>query len=503
MINKGKLLIVEDEFVVAENLRSDIESMGFTVVGMASSGNEALSLAQKKVPDLVLMDIQLHGKMDGVETAIRLRREFDIPVLFLTAFADEGFLERAKTAEPLGYIIKPYERKGLRASVEVAHYKARMERLLKASESRFRAMFENSPVAYLILDENGCCYDWNAEFNRLAGYLPEALAGTPFITFLSPETQSLFQRKWANCNDFDQFQVEIDLQHPNDILCNVIFEGRVQRNLNGEFLRMHCILHDVTERKRLEKERLELMQERQQIQKAESLSRMAGATAHHFNNMLAVVIGNLELVLEDLPPRMNCLENIHDALNAAERAAEMSRFMLTFLGQSIQNTKPLDLSTVCRRIIENLRQTVSENIRLLSDFPVPGPLIHTNAKQMERMLTELINNASEAIGQNTGEITVLARTVDCIETSGSQIWPPGWKPVDSAYAVLQITDTGCGISESDMDKIMDPFFSTKFTGRGTGLPMVLGIVRAHEGSIAVKSDVNRGSVFQVFFPLAD
>ena len=153
-MTKGTFLIVEDEFVVAENLRTEIESMGYEIVGMAFTGDEALELARQKRPDLVLMDIKLREGMDGIETAVHLRQELDIPSFFLTAFSNESLLERAKLAEPLGYLVKPFERNGLRASIEMAHYKARMEHLLKESESRFRAMFENSLVSMHTTDMN-------------------------------------------------------------------------------------------------------------------------------------------------------------------------------------------------------------------------------------------------------------------------------------------------------------------------------------------------------------
>jgi DNA-binding NarL/FixJ family response regulator len=123
-MSKGRFIIVEDEFVVAENLRAELVSMGYEFVGMASTGEKAIALARREKPDLALMDIKLIGEMDGVETAIHLRQQWDIPVLFLTAFADETILERAKLAEPLGYLVKPYNQKGFRASVEMAHYKA-------------------------------------------------------------------------------------------------------------------------------------------------------------------------------------------------------------------------------------------------------------------------------------------------------------------------------------------------------------------------------------------
>jgi AmiR/NasT family two-component response regulator len=130
-VSKGKCLIVEDEFVVAENLRTDLVSMGYEVTGLVASGKESLNLVKKNRPDIVVMDIKILGDMDGVDIAVQLRKEFGIPVLFLTAFAEESYLERAKLAEPLGYIVKPYDRVGLRAGIEMAFYKFRSEGLMR------------------------------------------------------------------------------------------------------------------------------------------------------------------------------------------------------------------------------------------------------------------------------------------------------------------------------------------------------------------------------------
>jgi CheY-like chemotaxis protein len=130
-VGKGSLLIVEDDFVVASSLQAELEEMGYQIIGLAPSGERALEHARMGRPDLVLMDIKLQGPSDGIETALRLRKEYDIPSVFLTAYADNGILEKAKQSEPYGYLVKPYEHRELQSTIELALYKAKLDRQLK------------------------------------------------------------------------------------------------------------------------------------------------------------------------------------------------------------------------------------------------------------------------------------------------------------------------------------------------------------------------------------
>jgi len=255
-------------------------------------------------------------------------------------------------------------------------------------------------------------------------------------------------------------------------------------------------------------ERLELEQRRQQIAKAESLNRMAGAIAHHFNNMLSIVIGNLELALEDSARGSRDSEDLADYLNeamqGARNAAEMSAFMLTYAGQSQKKMETRDLSEVCEGILAELKETLPPGIRLVTDYSSSPEMPAKVAPDLVRQaLTRLVTNALEAIGERDGEVRVSLRTIQGMDISTTAIWPPDWGPVADRYAVLQVADTGHGIQAKDIDRVMDPFFSTKFTGRGMGLPVVLGIVQAHEGAVIVESRPGVGSTFQVLFPLAE
>ena len=152
-MRKANILIVEDEGIVAGDIRKALQSLGYTVSAAVSSGEEALEKIEENRPDLVLMDIILQGEMDGIETANQIRIRFNIPVVYLTAYTDEKMLERAKVTEPYGYIVKPFDEKELQSTIEMALQKHRIERKLKESEEKYRLLVELSPDAICVQSE--------------------------------------------------------------------------------------------------------------------------------------------------------------------------------------------------------------------------------------------------------------------------------------------------------------------------------------------------------------
>jgi CheY-like chemotaxis protein len=229
---------------------------------------------------------------------------------------------------------------------------------------------------------------------------------------------------------------------------------------------------------------------------------MAGAIAHTFNNQLGVVIGNLEMAIDELPPGAGPVNSITAAMQAAGKAAEVSGMMLTYLGQSFDKREPLDLSEACLRSLPILRAVMPGKVLLETDLPSPGPVISANTNQIQQVLNNLINNAWEAIGEDGGSIHLRVKTGSPADIPAAYRFPQNWQPQDTAYACLEVTDAGCGIEDEDFEKIFDPFFSSKFTGRGMGLAMVMGIIRAHGGVVTVESEPGQGSTFRVFLPVS-
>ena len=259
---------------------------------------------------------------------------------------------------------------------------------------------------------------------------------------------------------------------------------------------------ELAERKRAEVEKVELEAQNRQLQKADSLGRMAGAIAHHFNNQLYAVMGNLEIAMDDLPLGVNSNESLVSAMQAARKAADVSGLMLTYLGQTSGRKEPVDLSEACRTTLTLLHAAAPKGMLLKSDFPSSGPIIHADSGQMRQILTNLITNAWESISDNRGTIGMTVKTVSHADIPALKCLPIDWQPKEIVYACLEVSDNGCGISNKDIENIFDPFFTTKFTGRGLGLPVVMGIIKAHGGGVTVESEQGHGSVFRIFLPVS-
>jgi PAS domain S-box-containing protein len=268
----------------------------------------------------------------------------------------------------------------------------------------------------------------------------------------------------------------------------------------GTIIGLTCIILNITERLRNEAEKTKLEAINRQLQKEASLSRMAGAIAHTFNNILTVVKGYLELTINSQNLEKSAWENLTEAMNGVQRATEVSGQMRTYLGHSISERAPVDISRVCQRHLPLIMAAMPKNAVLETDLPTPGPVLYTNASQMQQILTNLVSNAWESINNGNGTIHLTVKTVSASEIPARHRFPVEWQPQDTVFICLEVADAGCGIPEQDIDTIFDPFYTTKFAGRGLGLPMVSGIVRAHGGVITVESEPGCGSVFRVFLP---
>jgi signal transduction histidine kinase/CheY-like chemotaxis protein len=257
----------------------------------------------------------------------------------------------------------------------------------------------------------------------------------------------------------------------------------------------------IIERKRLEAENARLVTETYQIQKVESLATMAGSIAHHFNNKLQTVMANLE-VMGELPKGADPTRFLALAKQGVEKTAEVSRLMLVYLGQTTLKQELCRLAECCQAALPILQNKMPSTFTLETELPDPGPVVSANADQLQQLLSCLLNNAWEAMGDRAGIVRLSLRTCVATEIATAHRFPFAWQSTQPDYACLTVSDTGCGIAEADIEKLFDPFFSTKFIGRGLGLSVVLGIVQAYGGAITVESSLGEGSVFRLYFPVA-
>jgi PAS domain S-box-containing protein len=173
--SKGKILIVEDEWIIANDIKYTLNSYGYETTGIMSSGQSAINSVTLDPPDLILMDIIIQGDMDGIETAIAIRKQMDIPIIFVSANADEGIMERAKNTQPFAYLLKPFDDRELHISIEMALYRHKMDKKLRDSEKRFRSLVENAADAFYVCDKHGLILDVNTAACEALGYSQEEL----------------------------------------------------------------------------------------------------------------------------------------------------------------------------------------------------------------------------------------------------------------------------------------------------------------------------------------
>lgn len=369
------------------------------------------------------------------------------------------------------------------------------EKRLKESEASFRALYNSNPLPCQSLDINGFIIDLNPAWLRALGYEREAVIGRHFSAFIHPDWQTRFRE---NFSAFKQrgyvHDVEFPLKHKKGHYLHVSFEGRVDTAPDGRFRRTNCVFRDVTEQK-------QAARVIRQSHKRQSLQRMAGAIAHHYNNLLSVIMGNLEMAMDDLPDNANAKACLGEARSAARSAARLGRQMLAYLGQSHGSMETLDLSEICSHYAAALGAGLPDNIRLDTNLPAAIAVIKANREHIRQILDILTTNSREAIGDAEGVIALRVSTCSKQAIIRDNCFPVGWQPDASTYACLEVADTGQGIDESSIEDLFDPFFSTRFTGRGLGLPVALGIVTKKSGCITVESAPGRGTVFRAYFPL--
>ena len=237
-------------------------------------------------------------------------------------------------------------------------------------------------------------------------------------------------------------------------------------------------------------------------QKLESLGRMAGGIAHDFNNLLLAIMGNAELLDQDLKSGKDGFPLLDEIRKAAGRAADLCGQLLAFSGKGQFNLKPLDLSATARGMYPMLKVAIFRGVTLRLDLKDDLPLIHADAGQLHQVIMNLVVNASEAIGSAEGTITVSTRTQE-IDLSRIEHCVIGEIAPRGKFVSLEVRDTGEGMDGETLERIFDPFFTTKVQGRGLGLASVLGIVRGHQAVLCVESKSGEGSCFQIHFPLAE
>jgi len=482
-MKKKQILIVEDEPIVADDIKMTLHKLGYAVPAIASSGKEAIKKTEEIHPDLVLMDIVLKGKMDGIEATRIIRSRFDIPVIYLTAFADKKILERAKITEPYGYIIKPFEDRELKSTIEIALYKHKMERKLKESEEWLFTTLKSIGDAVIATDKKGYVTFMNPVAQILTGWKQEETAGRPLK---------------------DVFQIinEETGEPAEDPLPEVLREGRVigvaERTVlvakdgrripiadtcapikyrKGNIAGAVLVFQDITERTKLQKDLM-------QAEKMAAIGTMAASVAHELRNPLGVIKTAVYNLRQNL--QMKDVKTERRIANINKKVEEADKIINDLLNYS-RLRKPNLVNTNINELIEEAESRVKSEFsgNKITTIKKLGKIseIKVDRVQMSGVFQNIIRNAYEAM--DSGDKLTLCT-----------------KYIKSKKSIeISIADTGCGISRENLEKLDKPFFSTKAKGTGLGLPLAFRIVKEnHRGIIEVKSDVGKGTEFKVILP---
>ena len=381
----------------------------------------------------------------------------------------------------------------LRVRAQTAELRESREYFATVFDSINDALFIHDAQTFRVVDVNRRMlemygYDTREEaidaFNRMSGGEPPFSMddAARWMTRARDEGPQIFE--WRSFHrDGHPFWVEIAIR-------------RVHFQIADRLL---VVAREISDRKKAEEDQRNQERRALEAQKLESLGLLAGGIAHDFNNLLAAIMGNLDLALLALPPDSPARDDLVAAGVSTKQAAELVQQMLAYSGQSRFTIETLDVGAMLHRTLQMARTTLPAHAQIQLRVPAALPAIEADESQVRQVAMNLIANAAEALENRPGTIELAAGTYALHEVPAAPLWPHA--PLAAKqYVYVEVTDPGMGIPADQLGKIFEPFYSTKFTGRGLGLPAVLGIVRGHKGAIQVHSVPGQGSTFRVLFP---
>ncbi|RIK98603.1 MAG: hypothetical protein DCC71_20855 [Proteobacteria bacterium] len=378
--------------------------------------------------------------------------------------------------------------------------RARSDAALRRSEARFRQIFENAPVMMHSLDREGRVLAVNDRWLEETGWSRDEVIGRSLTNVVTPEYAEVLVREglprlWRNGEVRD---AEVRMVRRDGSVFDVRIDAALMEAADGQRVSL-TVLRNVSASKRAREERERLRQQLFEARKLESLGLLAGGIAHDFNNLLAAILGNAHLALDTLPADHAERASIVEIRAAAERGGLLTRQLLSYAGRAPAERTPVDLSEQVREVSALVQRSLPAKVALRFDLADSLPAVEVDPGQLQQVIMNLLRNAGDALGAAGGEIAVrtsMAR-LEREELAGL-VAGAGLEP--GVYVRLDIADDGCGMDAETRERLFDPFFTSKESGHGLGMPVALGVVRAHGGGIAVESAPGAGTTFHVYLP---
>lgn len=519
---KARILIVEDEGIIAAHIEQTILKMEYLSSGIAANAEDALKIAtSESPPDLVLMDIKLPGEIDGIEAAGILMYRYDIPVIYITSYADEEILKRAKPTGPYGYLIKPVNEKELQFAVSMALYKHKTERELRisrdnleslvkertseltAANAQLRSEIRERAHAEASLKESERKYfSLFNEFHGVLNILPDCIA------IISADMGLVWFNKSAGSKHSMVWDETYRGRHCHDVFhqrsrpcpnCAVeecfktgqAFESKVTardgrdwhlrtmplKNDAGAVYNVVRIASDITDKRRLEEEALRAAH-------MASVGELAAGVAHEINNPANCIMNYAQLLLDGMAAGAKERELAGEIIKESERIADIVRSLLSFSRRHEEKKSAVSIGAILKDSLALVQSQILKDGALV-DVSISSdlPLIHADQFRIEQVFLNILNNARYALRQKKDAVPSgggqgkLSITCSALEENGRR------------YVRTVFLDNGVGIPPDAITKVLNPFFTTKPPGQGTGLGLSIshGIVTSHGGALSIDS----------------
>ncbi|MDD5677176.1 MAG: response regulator [Kiritimatiellae bacterium] len=506
-----RILIVEDENIVAKDIQNSLIGLGYAVAGVISSGEEAVERVGALKPDLILMDVMLRGAMDGIEAAERIRREHAVPVIYLTAYTDDDTLRRAKLTEAFGYLLKPFEDRELRTTIEMALYKHTMERKLRESREWLETTLRCISDAVIATNDAGCIQLMNTKAETITGWKAVDASSrklTDVFCLMKNSAPALVE------GDLTAILTKVATVHPDSEDILISRDGRQTpialsvapiRDDHGTILGVVAIFRDITEQKNAQVRERQLQDRLFRSQRMESLGSLAGGVAHNLNNILGPMVNYPDLIIKNLPPDSSLRQDLEIIKNSARKAVDIIRDLLTLGRIGHFPMEPLVLNRILEMVmrspaylgLQHGAPLVMVELKLASNLPS----IQGSEGLLQEMVVNLLIHAFDAMPQG-GRLTLTTLVEQVLKpVAGYELISP------DTYVVMHVLNTGPWIEEQELNRMFEPFYARdKVRSQqrsGLELAIVYAVVKEHKGFIDVRSSHGKGSDFSVYIPVSD